>query len=169
MQTSTGQKVFCIPALLLFSFVTSPRSSVEKMSEKMSTPRAGFSTSRRSCATPQTCSSDLRTAKTLNAAKTPRTAKILLIASWYGEEFEGRQTASGELFDPSQLTAASRTLPLGSRVRLTARSTGRSVVVRINDRGPWLKGRDLDLSEAAATVLGIHDKGISTVEMAFSR
>lgn len=87
-----------------------------------------------------------------------------MIASWYGEEFQGMQTSSGELFDASKMTAAHRTLPLGSRVKLTAVSTGKSVIVRINDRGPWVKGRDFDISEAAAIALGIHDKGIAVIE-----
>ena len=96
----------------------------------------------------------------------PRVVKLTsrMIASWYGDEFQGRLTASGETFDPNDLTAAHKTLPLGSRVRLRAISTGHSVIVRINDRGPWIKGRDLDLSEAAAVALGIHDHGIAAVE-----
>jgi rare lipoprotein A (peptidoglycan hydrolase) len=93
------------------------------------------------------------------------TPKIRMIASWYGEEFQGRQTASGEMFDSNKLTAAHRTLPLGSLVKLTVISTGRSVIVRINDRGPWIKGRDLDLSEAAAMKLGIHDHGVAALEV----
>jgi rare lipoprotein A len=92
-----------------------------------------------------------------------------MIASWYGKKFQGRLTSSGERFDLNKLTAASRTLPLGSRIMLTAPSTGRSVVVKINDRGPWLKGRDLDLSEAAAQKLGIHEKGIAKVLVALLR
>ncbi len=91
-------------------------------------------------------------------------AKTRMIASWYGEEFQGMQTSSGELFDPNKMTAAHRTLPLGSRVKLTAVSTGKSVIVRINDRGPWVKGRDFDISEAAAIALGIHEKGIAEIE-----
>lgn len=92
-----------------------------------------------------------------------------MIASWYGEEFQGKTTASGELFDMNKLTAAHRSLPLGSLVRLTSKSTGKSVVVRINDRGPWAKGRDLDLSEAAAIALGIHNFGLAVVEVTLTR
>jgi rare lipoprotein A (peptidoglycan hydrolase) len=103
---------------------------------------------------------------TATTAKTGSTAKILFVASWYGKKFQGRLTSSGERFDLHKLTAAHKTLPLGSLVRLTAPSTGRSVVVRINDRGPWLKGRDFDLSEAAAKKLGIHEEGVAAVEMA---
>jgi rare lipoprotein A len=91
-------------------------------------------------------------------------AKTRMIASWYGEEFQGMMTSSGELFDANKMTAAHRTLPLGSRVKLTAVSTGKSVIVRINDRGPWVKGRDFDISEAAAIALGIHDRGVAEIE-----
>jgi rare lipoprotein A len=89
-----------------------------------------------------------------------------MIASWYGKQFQGRLTSSGEHFDLNKLTAASKTLRLGTLVILTSPSTGRTVVVRINDRGPWLKGRDLDLSEAAAFKLGIHEKGVARLEAA---
>ncbi|QGZ58058.1 septal ring lytic transglycosylase RlpA family protein [Paraburkholderia acidiphila] len=78
-------------------------------------------------------------------------------ASWYAEKFQGRQTANGERFDPGALTAAHRTLPLGSYVRVRSMATGKSVVVRINDRGPYVKGRIIDLSYAAAKTLGLTD------------
>ncbi len=169
MQIATGQKLFSISALLLLAVVTFSPSSVEKLS----TPRASAATLRISRGTPQSFSDsktvkvESKTAKAVSKTVKARAAKILMIASWYGEQFQGRLTASGEIFDLNKLTAANKTLPLGTRVKLTARSTGRSVVVRINDRGPWLKGRDLDLSEAAAISLGIHDKGVAAVEMAF--
>ena len=89
-----------------------------------------------------------------------------MVASWYGKKFQGRLTSSGEHFDLNKLTAASKTLPLGALVILTSPSTGRTVVVRINDRGPWLTGRDLDLSEAAAMKLGIHEQGVARLEAA---
>jgi rare lipoprotein A (peptidoglycan hydrolase) len=92
-----------------------------------------------------------------------------MLASWYGEKFQGKLTASGELFDLNKLTAAHKSLPLGSLVRLTAKSTGKSIVVRINDRGPWIKGRDLDLSEAAAIALGIHNFGVSVVQVTLTQ
>jgi rare lipoprotein A len=72
-------------------------------------------------------------------------------------------TANGETFDQNQLTAASRTLPFNSLVKLTVLGTGRSVIVRINDRGPWLKGRDFDLSQAAAEQLDILGTGVARV------
>jgi len=77
-------------------------------------------------------------------------------ASWYGGQFAGRRTASGERFDPYQLTAAHRTLPLGTKVLVQNPRTGRSCTVLINDRGPWVRGRQLDLSLAAAQRLGLH-------------
>lgn len=79
-------------------------------------------------------------------------------ASWYGAELAGRRTASGERFDPEGLTAAHRLLPFGTPVEVTALATGRAVVVRINDRGPFRGGRIIDLSHGAARLLGI-DRG----------
>ncbi|WP_343225468.1 septal ring lytic transglycosylase RlpA family protein [Paraburkholderia sp. C35] len=76
-------------------------------------------------------------------------------ASWYAHKFQGRRTASGERFDSKALTAAHRTLPFGTYVRVTSLATSRSVVVRINDRGPFVKGRIIDLSYAAASELGL--------------
>lgn len=84
-------------------------------------------------------------------------------ASYYGNELAGNRTASGELFDPAQLTAAHRTLPLGSRVRVTHRRNGRTVVVRINDRGPFHGNRIIDLSEAAAREIGMVGAGRAQV------
>ncbi len=79
------------------------------------------------------------------------------LASWYGRELAGRPTASGEPFDPEALTAAHRTLPFGSCARVQLRSTGREVEVRINDRGPFVAGRIIDLSARAARELGLRD------------
>jgi rare lipoprotein A len=89
----------------------------------------------------------------------------VVLASWYGPGFEGRRTSSGERFHQNGYTAASRTLPLGSHVRVTNVSTGRSVVVRINDRGPYVKGRGLDLSHAAARKIGIDRRGVGVVRV----
>ncbi len=87
-------------------------------------------------------------------------------ASWYGAQFAGRRTASGERFNPEELTAAHRTLPFGSLVRVTHASTGKSVVVRINDRGPFHGNRVIDLSKAAAEQIGIRSSGSGFVELA---
>jgi len=87
------------------------------------------------------------------------------LASWYGPKFHGRRTASGEVFNQEKFTAAHRTLPWGSRVRVTNLDNGKSVDVRINDRGPFGKGRIIDLSRAAARALDIVIRGITTVRI----
>lgn len=86
-------------------------------------------------------------------------------ASWYGKSFQGRPTAGGGVFNPHRLTAAHRTIDLGSTVKVTELRTGRSVVVRITDRGPFLPGRDIDLSYAAARQLGIIRRGVARVRL----
>ncbi len=92
----------------------------------------------------------------------------VVTASWYGAELSGRRTRSGEVFNPSELTAASRSLPIGSRVKVTNVSNGRAVVVRINDRGPFVKGRGIDLSHAAAQRIGFIGKGVGRVQIAWA-
>lgn len=87
------------------------------------------------------------------------------VASFYGKRFDGRATANGERFDMWALTAAHRTLPFGTRVKVTNRKNGRSVVVRINDRGPFIGGRIIDLSRGAAARLGMIDDGIVSVTL----
>lgn len=84
-------------------------------------------------------------------------------ASWYGAEFHGRKTANGELFDKNSLTAAHKTLPFGTMVLVRNLANGREVLVRINDRGPFAKGRIIDLSEAGARVLGMIGTGTAQV------
>jgi len=81
-------------------------------------------------------------------------------ASWYGPGFHGRRTASGEIFNSNAMTAAHRTLPFGAKVRVTSQSNGRSVMVRINDRGPFVGNRIIDLSKASAQALGITGLGM---------
>jgi len=87
------------------------------------------------------------------------------VASYYGNELAGNRTASGERFDPDELTAAHRTLAFGSRVRVTNTANGKSVVVRINDRGPFSRGRVIDVSSAAAREIGMHRSGTAKVSM----
>ena len=89
----------------------------------------------------------------------------LVEASYYGAEFAGRPTASGEFFDPALLTAAHRTLPLGSLVQVVEATSGRSVTVRINDRGPFHGDRAIDLSEAAARQIGLVSAGVGKVAL----
>jgi rare lipoprotein A len=85
------------------------------------------------------------------------------LASYYGESFRGRPTASGEKFDPGALTAAHRTLPFGTCLRVENPANGRTVEVRVNDRGPYARGRILDLSEAAARALDLVRAGVARV------
>jgi rare lipoprotein A len=84
------------------------------------------------------------------------------LASFYSH---GRQTASGEKFDPHALTAAHRTLPFGTRVRVTSLATGRSVTVRVNDRGPYARGQAIDVSSSAAKMLRITRQGVAKVKL----
>ena len=86
-------------------------------------------------------------------------------ASWYGPGFHGRQTASGETFDQNDLTAAHRSLPFGTQVRVTYEGTGESVVVRINDRGPFHGNRVIDLSREAAEEIGLLGAGVGDVRL----
>ena len=86
-------------------------------------------------------------------------------ASWYGRNFNGKTTASGQAFDETKMTAAHKTLPLGSKAKVTNLNNGKSVVVEINDRGPYTKGRIIDLSHAAAKGLGIGDHGTARVSI----
>jgi len=86
-------------------------------------------------------------------------------ASWYGPGFYGNRTASGEVLRPGTYTAAHRSLPFGTRVRVTNLNNGRSAVVRINDRGPFTGGRIIDLAHGAATDLGVTASGVATVRL----
>ena len=87
------------------------------------------------------------------------------VASWYGAQFHGKLAANGEVFNMDALTAAHRTLPLGSMVRVVNLVNGKHVRVRINDRGPYINGRILDLSYAAAAKLGMVDRGVSVIQL----
>jgi rare lipoprotein A (peptidoglycan hydrolase) len=105
---------------------------------------------------------------TFRAETLPRsvpTAVQIGMASWYGSWHHGRQTASGKIFNMYALTAAHRTLPLGSRVVVTDLVTGHAVEVTINDRGPYVKGRMIDLSYAAARKLTAIERGVIPVEL----
>jgi len=99
------------------------------------------------------------------APATPASPATTGRASWYGDAHQGKKTASGEAYDMAKLTAAHRTLPLGTRVRVTNVANGRAVVVRINDRGPFVAGRIIDLSQAAARALGALGAGVVTVRL----
>jgi rare lipoprotein A len=100
------------------------------------------------------------------AAK-PEGAKVEQVgnASWYGPALDGKETASGETFDSNELTAASPTLPMGTKAVVTNLETGKSVTVKINDRGPYAKGRKIDLSRAAAQQIGMKKEGVAKVKI----
>ena len=99
----------------------------------------------------------------------PKNAKPLYvetgIASWYGPPYSGRRAATGEVFDMNAITAAHKTLPLNSIVRVTNLKTGKSVVLRINDRGPFVGGRVIDLSMGAAKAIDVYRAGLATVKI----
>ena len=105
----------------------------------------------------------------VSPVNTPQVAQnnkqITGTASWYGPGFHGRRTANGERFNQNALTAAHRTLPFGTRVKVTNLSNNRSVVVRINDRGPYSGGRIIDLSAAAAREIGMINSGVARVRI----
>lgn len=120
------------------------------------------------------CSSNVRYAagkkgsvkSSKKTARRANTGKILKgVASYYGKDFHGRKTANGETFDMYGLTAAHKTLPLGTRVRVTNMANGKSVIVKINDRGPFVAGRILDLSFEAAKRLGMIASGTADVQI----
>lgn len=87
------------------------------------------------------------------------------VASWYGPRFHGRKTANGEIFNQQAFTAAHRKFRFGTHLRLTNPENNRSIIVRINDRGPFIRGRELDLSKAAASELGILERGIAKLNV----
>lgn len=87
------------------------------------------------------------------------------LASWYGGHFQGRQTANGEIFDTNQLTAAHKSLPFGTIVQVMHKENGKTVQVRINDRGPFVAGRIIDLSRAAADAIGLTAQGVAPVKL----
>jgi len=99
-------------------------------------------------------------------ARAPVSAPVQVgTASYYGAELHGSRTASGERFDRHAFTAASRSFPIGTSVRVTNLANGRSVVVRINDRGPFARGRVIDVSYAAAQALGMIERGTARVQI----
>jgi rare lipoprotein A len=97
----------------------------------------------------------------LNLAQ-PATAGV---SSWYGAREQGKKTASGERFDRHKMTCASRSYPLGTLLTVKYPAKGTFVIVRVNDRGPWVRGRTIDLSEQAAKVLGLRAQGVAYVEI----
>lgn len=100
------------------------------------------------------------------AAKKKATPKeTYVVASYYGGKFHGRLTANGEIYNKNAMTAAHRTLPFGTFLKVTNTRNGRSVVVRVNDRGPYISGRSIDLSEGAARAIGMISSGVGKVKL----
>ena len=93
------------------------------------------------------------------------TEKGTMIASWYGPKFHGKLTANGEVYDQMAFTAASKQLKFGTLLKITNLRNNKSVIVRINDRGPYVKGRNLDLSKASALALGMMHRGVVKVKV----
>jgi rare lipoprotein A len=85
--------------------------------------------------------------------------------SWYGPKFNGKKTASGEKFDSTKFTAAHKTLPFGTKLKITDKKSGKNVIVTVTDRGPFVKSRVLDISSSAAQELGVINKGVFTAEI----
>ena len=102
-----------------------------------------------------------------NTPQKPRNPKPYQVgtASWYGEQFQGKQTASGEPYDMRDFTAAHLSLPLGTFVRVTNLSNGKAVILRINDRGPYVENRIIDVSYNAARALGFKERGLQKVRV----
>lgn len=105
----------------------------------------------------------------VDAAKHRLTRVQVGLASWYGAQWKGRETASGEIFEPERLTAASPSLPLGSIIQVTNLRNGKTVRLRVNDRGPWHGHRILDVSRAAARMLGFVERGVTRVRIRLLR
>ena len=91
--------------------------------------------------------------------------KSSAVASYYADKYHGRKTSNGEIFNMYDLTAAHKTLPFNTKVKVTNLSNGKSVIVRINDRGPFIKGREIDLSKAAAVKIGMIKSGTAKVSL----
>jgi len=94
-----------------------------------------------------------------------KTAKFFLIASWYGPDFQGKPTSSGETFDMNAMTCAHKEYPFGTKLKVTNTSNNKSVECVVNDRGPFVKGRDIDLSYAAAKQIGLVSSGLAQVQI----
>jgi len=120
------------------------------------------------CATFLMAASPISQARDLRVVKdcdTVRTVNQSVRASWYGPGFHGRKTANGEVFNQNAMTAAHKTLKLGTRLLVANLENGQQAVLRVNDRGPYINGRTLDVSKKAADVLGFREEGLAKVKM----
>ena len=101
----------------------------------------------------------------VNSSVVKYTERGTMKASWYGPKFHGKKTANGEVYDQMAFTAAHKSLPFGTLLKLTNPRNGKSVIVRINDRGPYIPGRQIDLSKGAAIELGVMKNGVSRLKV----
>ena len=160
--SSKNLRTFCVRTLILGLFVVQGCSTLSRDQQPQVPPsQAGAVT---------TPGSD-RSAK-IESHKDDKSGSSATVqpahigeASWYGPGFQGKKTASGEIFDDSKLTAAHKTIPLGSKAKVTNLTNGKTVEVKINDRGPFIDGRMVDLSQAAAQALGMIDRGTARVQI----
>lgn len=143
--------VYCIVILMLCSCVASPRYSSSNLNNKKTTTKK-YNPKFSKKGNPK--------------AENVRVGDIISgVSSWYGPNFHGKLTANGEVFDQYGVTAAHKTLPLGTVARVTNIDNGKSLILRINDRGPYVGDRILDCSYGAATKLGFKDLGTANVEV----
>tara|TARA_Y100000996_G_scaffold142758_1_gene109417 strand:+ start:3437 stop:3931 length:495 start_codon:yes stop_codon:yes gene_type:complete len=143
--------IYCIVILMLFSCVASPRYSSSTPTSKNKITKKYNS---RSLSKGNPKAEDVKVGDIISG-----------ISSWYGPNFHGKLTANGEVFDQYGVTAAHKTLPLGTVARITNIDNGKSLILRINDRGPYVGDRILDCSYGAATKLGFKDLGTANVEI----
>ncbi len=101
----------------------------------------------------------------INQSKLKKGDEFYYVCSYYGKKFHGRQTANGEIYNMNKLTCAHKTLPFNTKLEVTNEDNGKSVIVRVNDRGPFVKGRDLDLSKAAAEKIGLIPYGVKKMKI----
>ena len=114
----------------------------------------------------QSSDSTKKTKKNIKySKKNKNSGELIGVSSWYGPNFHGKLTANGEVYDMYGVTAAHKTLTLGTVVRVTNLDNGKSLILRINDRGPYVDGRILDCSFGAAKILGFHEQGTANVEI----
>ncbi len=142
--------IYCVVILMLFSCVASPRYSSSHLDNKKTTKKYNPRSSNKG--NPK--AEDVKVGDIISG-----------ISSWYGPNFHGKLTANGEVFDQYGVTAAHKTLPLGTVARVTNIDNGKSLILRINDRGPYVGDRILDCSYGAATKLGFKDLGTANVEI----
>ncbi len=148
---------------LVLTACASPRYAVDDGPRVRTPPKGGSSSSGRTPAT-------MRPYQVKGIWYTPRHDPDYDekgIASWYGEQFHNRNTANGEVFDMDLVSAAHKTLPLPSIVEVTDLDTGKKIRVRVNDRGPFVSGRIIDLSKGAAKKLGMYQRGVARVRVRY--